>query len=152
MEYTLIKKQLFESNEIQRIPENWIRMPPVLCYLDGEIYDSFFFFQGSEQVILKSAILVSNSSGKVKKITVEEIIKIFDLLKFKFEKRKIEDYDVYFKYREKYEELYTENHDKLLMQYEVVKEIGMQLNSILENILGSDLYWNFFYIVSLKYS
>lgn len=148
MEYSDIKTILYQSEEIQLIPDKWGESVPFRCTVDGEEYDAFLYWNPSDrQAELKRMIGVNSNNGTVVVFSAQDLVERFDLQKLVFQIPPIEDYDVYFTDKDRYEELYAE----LCSSENAYKKIGKEEYLLLSKLVGNDLLSNLFFIIAGNY-
>lgn len=148
MKYPEIKTILYQSEEIQLIPDKWGESVPFRCMIDGEEYDAFLYWNPSDRhVELKRMIGVNSNNGAVVVFSAQDLVDRFDLQTLVFQIPSIEDYDAYFAEKDKYEELYA----KLCSSENAYKEIGKEEYSLLSKLVGNDLLSNLFFRIAGSY-
>lgn len=90
---------------------------------------------------------VNSNNGTVVVFSAQDLVERFDLQKLVFQIPPIEDYDVYFTDKDRYEELYAE----LCSSENAYKKIGKEEYLLLSKLVGNDLLSNLFFIIAGNY-
>lgn len=145
MEFSEVKTILYQSEEIQLIPDKWGESVPFRCVIGDNEYDAFLYWNPTDkQVELKRMIGVCRKNGSVAVFNVPELAENFSLQRLVYQIPFIEDYDRYFSDKERYEVLYAE----LCSSEDAFHKVGKEEYALLKRLVGDDLLSNLFSIIA----
>lgn len=145
MEFSEVKTILYQSEEIQLIPDKWGESVPFRCVVGDNEYDAFLYWNPTgKQVELKRMIGVCRGNGSVVVLNVSDLVEKFNLQRLIYQIPYIEDYDRYFSNKERYEVLYA----KLCSSEDAYYKVGKEEYGLFEKLVGDDLFFNLFPIIA----
>lgn len=148
MKFPKVKTILYQSEEIQLIPDKWAESVPFRCELNGEEFDAFLYWNPSEEhVELKRLIGIHRHNGNITVLNAPDLVECFGLQAVIFSIPSVEDYDEFFHNKDEYESLYAE----LCASEDAFKSIGSKAYGLLRNIYGNELVDNLFSKIAGNY-
>ena len=148
MEYSEVKTILYQSEEIQQIPDRWEESIPFRIKIGIDDYDAFLYwvFQNN-QVTLKRLIGINRRTAAILTLDASELQNCFGLPTVTFTAKAIKDYNQYFLNKERYESLYAE----ICSTEEAINAVGKEEYTLLKEIVGDDLTFNLFEFIAKDY-
>lgn len=106
MEYNECKQALYNSELIGNIPDSWKGEVPIIFEEYGEKKIGFLFSKvGDGKTKLKKMIVVSIENAKIVEYNARQLKENFQISTQSMKAIQINDYDIYFKQKQKYEEM-----------------------------------------------
>lgn len=147
LKYSEIKTALYNSTEIQEIPDKWEESIPFFCKIKEENVVAFLYWSVSDHLTLRHMIGVNRESGKVIQLKHDELIELFSLGHDSIKPVEVRDYDKYFSDKERYEKIFSEYCDK----NKTFSENKSETLNLLKSIVGIDLFENVFMFIAPEY-
>lgn len=147
LNYLEIKTALYNSTEIQQIPDKWEESIPFFCKIKEDNVVAFLYWSVSDYLTVKQMIGVNRESGKVIQLKRDELIELFSLDCDAIKPVEVRDYDEYFSNKERYENIFSGFCDD---NRSFAKNKHEALN-LLKSIVGVDLFENVFTFIATEY-
>lgn len=148
MIFSEIKTLLYQSEEIQDIPDKWVESVPIRCEINGVEHIAFLYWNPvGTKAELKRLLGVNRENGKIIVLNDAELKTQYRLEQLTFSMPIIEDYNKYFRDKEEYEKLF----ERLCTLDAAFGENGKEAYMLLRNIIGDDLLDNLFAKIANSY-
>ena len=148
MEFSEVKTILYQSEEIQDIPDKWVESVPFRCEINGSEYIAFLYWSAMDtKAVLKRLIGIHRDNGTIIVLNDAEMSVHYGLEQLTFSMPTIKDYDKFFRDKAEYEKLF----DRLCTLDSAFGEIGKEEYALLRNIVGDDLLDNLFTKIANSY-
>jgi len=147
LKYSEIKTTLYNSTEIQKIPDKWEESIPFFCKIKEENVVAFLYWSVSDHLTLRHMIGVNRESGKVIQLKHDELIELLSLGSDPIKPVKVRDYDKYFSDKERYEKIFSEYCDG----NKIFPENKSEALNLLKSIVGIDLFEKVFMFIAPEY-
>ena len=147
MKFSEIKTILYNSDEIKNIPDRWEESIPFISFINGKEVDAFLYWNTCERLEIKLMIGIDKGTGELFSLDKEKIKEIFSVTSLSFSPITIEDYDVYFSDKQRYETLF----EGLCLSNDNYALYGAEEYNLLKKIVGQELFDGFFSIVAKDY-
>lgn len=147
LKYSEIKTALYNSTEIQQIPDKWEESIPFFCKINEEELVAFLYWNVSDSLVIKQLIGINRKTGKVLQFKAKELSNIFGIPCESINPMVISDYEKYFLDKECYEKIFSEfcNSDNAFSTY------GREAISLFKEIVGTDLFERVFANIAKEY-
>ena len=147
MKFSEIKTILYNSEEIKNIPDRWEESIPFISVVNGKEMDAFLYWNTCERLEIKLMIGIDKETGELFSFDKEKIKEIFGVPSLSFSPITVEDYDVYFLDKQRYETIF----DNLCLSNDNYAQYGTEEYNLLKKIVGQELFDSFFSIVAKDY-
>lgn len=148
MEFSSVKSTLFQSKEIRSIPDGWEESIPFRFIKNSIEYDAFlYWYPYNDQCAIKRMIAVSRNDGHIITLSATELAMTFSLNRLVYKIPTIDDYDEFFKDKDRYETLYIE----LCSSNDDFDSVGKEMYMIFSNLVGDDLLSNLFSLIASNF-
>lgn len=151
MNYITAKTNLYNSVEIQNIPDKWQESIPFLCYINGVPADAFLYWNTGKETEIKRMIYVSRKDGCVQAIQNNELLDIFGLTSVKCKNCTVSNYDLLFSQIKRYEKLYAELYDELTCGFIKNKSAGKECYELMKDIFGVPMFEQIIKLIAKEY-
>lgn len=147
LKYSEIKTALYNSTEIQQIPDKWEESIPFFCNIKGENVVAFLYLNVSDYITVKQMIGVNQESGKVIQLKPDELIDLFSLDCGAIKPVEVRDYDKYFSDKELYETIFSGFCD----DNRSFAQNKLEALNLLKSIVGIELFESVFAFIAAEY-
>lgn len=147
MKYSEIKNVLYNSTEIQQIPDKWEESIPFFCKINEEELVAFLYWNVSDSLTIKQFIGVNQKTGNVLQLKAEELSSLFGIPVEMIKPIAINDYTKYFSDKERYEKIFCE----FCNSNNTFSKFGQEELSLLKEIVGTDLFERVFANLAKEY-
>lgn len=145
LKYSEIKNILYNSTEIQQIPDKWEESIPFFCKINDTEFVAFLYWRVSDTLTIKQLIGIDPRNGKVVKLSAEELHNLFEISVEKIKSVEINDYTKYFSDKDQYERIFCEFCNNRFSIY------GQEALPLFKKIVGTDLFDRVFVKLATEY-
>ena len=96
LNFAEIKTVLFNSKEIQNIPDKWEESIPFFCTINGKETVAFLYWNISDHLVIKQLIAINQNTKQIIVLKDTELTDTFGLRSLTYSPIVINDYDIYF--------------------------------------------------------
>ena len=148
MNYPEVKTLLYQSGEIQDIPDKWVESVPFRCEINGSEHIGFLYWNPiGTKAELKRLLGINRDNGDIVVLNDTMLKTYCGLEQLTFSLPIIKDYNKYFHDKEEYEKLF----DRICTLDAAFGENGKEAYALLRSIVGDDLLNNLFSKIANSY-
>lgn len=148
MNYSEVKTLLYQSEEIQDIPDKWVESVPIRCETNGSEHIAFLYWNPvGTKAELKRLLGIRRDNGEIIVLNDAKLKTQYGLEQLTFSMPIIKDYNKYFRDKEEYEKLF----ERLCTLDAAFGENGKEAYTLLRTIVGDDLLNNLFAKIANSY-
>lgn len=148
MNYSEVKTLLYQSEEIQDIPDKWVESVPIRCEANGSEHIAFIYWNPvGTKAELKRLLGIRRDNGEIIVLNDAKLETQYGLEQLTFSMPIIKDYNKYFHDKEEYEKLF----ERLCTLDAAFGENGKEAYTLLRTIVGDDLLNNLFAKIANSY-
>lgn len=147
LNFAEIKTVLFNSKEIQNIPDKWEESIPFFCTINGEETVAFLYWDISDCLAIKQLIAINQETKQTLLLKDTDLTDAFGLRSLTYNPIVINDYDIYFSRKERYEEIFSE----LCASNQAFPKYGQEMLALLKHIIGDELFTQVISLIASEY-
>ncbi len=147
LNFAEIKTILFNSKEIQNIPDKWEESIPFFCTINGKETVAFLYWNISDKLVIKQLIAINQSTKQIIMLKDTELVDTFGLKSLTYSPVVINDYDMYFLKKSRYEKVFSE----LCVSNKAFFEYGQEILALLKYIMGDEFLTQVISLIAREY-
>lgn len=147
LNFAEIKTALFNSKEIQNIPDKWEESIPFFCTINGKETVAFLYWNISEHLVIKQLIAINQNTKQIIMLKDTELTDAFGLRSLTYSPIVINDYDIYFSKKDRYEKVFS----GLCASNKAFSEYGQEMLTLLKYIMGDELFTQVISLIASEY-
>lgn len=147
LNFAEIKTVLFNSKEIQNIPDKWEESIPFFCTINGKETVAFLYWNISDHLVIKQLIAINRNTKQIIVLKDTELTDTFGLRSLTYSPIVINDYDIYFSKKDRYEKVFSE----LCTSNKAFSEYGQEMLTLLKYIMGDELFTQVISLIASEY-
>lgn len=147
LNFAEIKTVLFNSKEIQNIPDKWEESIPFFCTINGKETVAFLYWNISDHLVIKQLIAINQNTKQIIVLKDTELTDTFGLRSLTYSPIVINDYDIFFSKKDRYEKVFSELCDS----NKAFSEYGQEMLALLKYIIGDELFTQVLSLIASEY-